>query len=107
MQISKFKEESNLKLRHVNQLLKIELHMWTWQKKIWTRFYGQWMKSNIHPWTYAMNKTYISDRKEKNKQKGEIKDLLECTLQWKNILETKEVQPLWDLKYIHLWKRNF
>ena len=29
LQISKFKEESNLKLRHVNQLLKIELSIWT------------------------------------------------------------------------------
>ena len=33
LQISKFKEESNLKLRHVNQPLKKELSMWTWQKK--------------------------------------------------------------------------
>ena len=69
LQISKFKEESNLKLRHVNQPLKKELSMWTWQKKIWTRFYGQWVKLNIQPWKYAMNRTYISDGKERNKEK--------------------------------------
>ena len=43
---------------------------------IWTRLYWQWVKSNIHPWKYEMNKTYISDRKEKNKHEGEIKDII-------------------------------
>ena len=38
-------------------------------KKIWTRFYGQWVKLNIQPWKYAMNRTYISDGKERNKEK--------------------------------------
>jgi len=70
----KFNEELNLKC--VNQLLNNILNAWTWQKKIWTRFYGQWVKLNIHLWKYAMNITYISDRKEKNKQKVEIKDIL-------------------------------
>ena len=32
--------------------------------------------------------------------------LHECTLQWGNILEIKEGQPLWVLKYVHLRKRN-
>ena len=31
----------------------------------------------------------------------------EYTLQWKNILEIKEVLSLWDLKYVHLQKGNF
>ena len=32
--------------------------------------------------------------------------LNECTIQWKNNLEIKEVKLLWDLKYIYLQKRN-
>ena len=34
LQILKFKEESNLKLRHVNQLLNNELNMRTWLKSM-------------------------------------------------------------------------
>ena len=81
LQILKFKVELNLK--HVNQLLNNKLNMWTWQK-IWTRLYQQWIKSNIHLENHAMNKTHISDKKEKNKQRVRVRTYLhECTLQWK------------------------
>ena len=50
---------------------------------------------------------YISDRKEKNKHEGEIKDIIAWMYpSMKEYFRIKEVQPLWDLKYVHLRKRN-
>ena len=64
----------------------------------------------MHPWTYAMNRTYIyiyiyRVGKKRISKRVILKTYLhEWTLQWGNILAIEEVQSLWDLKYVHYGK---